>query len=44
MHDFHEKLERRIAQFTHYIELMRKRRSTLSHGNCFLIFEECGRF
>ncbi len=40
MRDFHENLERRIAQFTHYIKLMRKRRSTLARGNCFLIFEE----
>ena len=40
MHDSHENLERRIAQFAHYIELMHERRSTLAHGNCFLIFEE----
>ena len=40
MHDFHEKLERRIAQFTRSLELMHERRSTLVRGNSFLVFEE----
>ncbi len=40
MYDFHENLDRRIAKFAHFIELMHERRSALAHGNCFLIFEE----
>lgn len=40
MREFHEVLERRTEQFRHYLELMRQRRSELTKGNCFIIFEE----
>lgn len=40
MGDFHDELERRIKQFTHYLTLMRERHSTLTKGHGFIIFEE----
>ena len=40
MPDFHEELERRTEQFRHYLSLMVPRRSKLTEGNCFMIFEE----
>jgi hypothetical protein len=40
MPTFHEELKRRIEQFRHYLELMRKRRGELTKGNCFIIFQE----
>jgi len=40
MPTFHEELDRRIEQFTHYLKLMHDRAHEEAHGPCFIIFEE----
>jgi len=40
MFDYQAAVDRRIEQFRHYLELMSQRRTGLTKGNCFIIFEE----
>lgn len=40
MSDYHAELDRRIAQFKHYLELMQQRRRGMGGDDCFIIFDD----
>ncbi len=40
MNEYHEILERRLEQFTRYLQLMRRRQQQIREGNSYMIFAE----